>query len=101
MRVGQMVLEAVLNSQDAQARGNLRPLSMAQATPRVFWNVVRHGAVGPAVNFQHALATLVPDPQWAEFWQNLDVRERKLSKRAQEAAENERAVEEHFANDSD
>jgi hypothetical protein len=49
---GQMVLEAVLNSQDAQARGNLRPLSMAQATPRVFWNVVRHGAVGPTVNFQ-------------------------------------------------
>jgi hypothetical protein len=47
-----MVLEAVLNSQDAQARGNLRPLSMAQATPRVFWNVVRHGAVGPTVNFQ-------------------------------------------------
>ena len=53
------------------------------------------------MNFQQALATLVPDPQWTEFWQNLDVRERKLSKRAQEAEENEQAIEEHFANDSD
>lgn len=96
-----MVLEAVLNSQDPQARGNLRPLSMAQATPRVFWNVVRHGAVGPTVNFKQALATLVPEPQWAEFWQQLDIRERKLSKRAKEAEENERAIQEHFANDSD
>lgn len=101
LHVDQMVLEAVLNSQDAQARGNLRPLSMAQATPRVFWNVVRHGAVGPTVNFQQALATLVPEPQWTEFWQQLDIRERKLSKRAKEAEENERAIEEHFANDSD
>lgn len=96
-----MVLEAVLNSQDAQARGNLRPLSMAQATPRVFWNVVRHGEVGPSMNFQQALATIVPEPQWAEFWQQLDVRERKLSKRAKEAEESKHAVEEHFANDSD
>ena len=96
-----MVLEAVLGSQDAQARNNLRPLSMAQATPRVFWNVVRHGGVGPACNFQQALSVLVPDPQWAEFWRDLDVRDRKRSKRAKEAEASEQAVEEYFANDSD
>ena len=72
-----------------------------QATPRVFWNVVRHGGVGPACNFQQALSVLVPDPQWAEFWRDLDVRDRKRSKRAKEAEASEQAVEEYFANDSD
>ena len=35
------VVGAVLRGADVAARSNLRPLAMAQATPRVFWNVVR------------------------------------------------------------
>ena len=89
-----MVLKAVLGSADAQARGNLQPLSMAQATPRVFWNVVRHGGIGPHRGFQAALSELVPDPEWASVWANLDVRQRKMSARAAAAEANRVAMEE-------
>ena len=89
-----MVLKAVLGSADAQARGNLQPLSMAQATPRVFWNVVRHGGIGPHRGFQAALSELVPDPEWASVWANLNVRERKMSARAAAAEANRVAMEE-------
>jgi hypothetical protein len=67
---------------------------MAQATPRVFWNVVRHGEVGPACTFQQALSTLLPAPKWAEVWANLEVRERRLSKKAQEYAQNQKQIQE-------
>ena len=51
------VIQAVLRGPDVTARSNLRPLAMAQATPRVFWNVVSAPAWHAALRW---LACAVP-----------------------------------------
>eukprot|EP01052_Picozoa_sp_SAG31_P035265 SAG31_NODE_4231_length_3436_cov_6.237938_4_plen_169_part_00 len=73
-------------------RANLKPASMAQATPRVFWNLVHKCEVGPSKSMHAALSELVPEAEWATFWQQLATRGRKLSGKAKAARANQDAL---------
>lgn len=60
---------------DAVVAQNLTPLNMAQLSPRSFWALVRHGAVGTSVTFTDALYKVVPSLDWSCL--HLESRQRK------------------------
>ena len=64
---------------NAAARANLSPPSMAVASPRVFWAVVRHGGVGPHLSFPDALKKIAPKLKFD--WHAIDARERRANPR--------------------
>jgi hypothetical protein len=64
---------------NAAARANLSPPSMAVASPRVFWAVVRHGGVGPHLSFPDALEKIAPKLKFD--WHAIDARERRANPR--------------------
>lgn len=88
-----MLLEVQLSSADPLVIVNMRPLRMAQASPRTFWALVRHGGVSPARGFVEALLQLMPAAKYAEALRNLEIRDRKQSKKAIDAEANKAAME--------
>lgn len=58
------ILKQIATEGDEEQVQNLRPVSMALVSPRVFWSLVRHGGVGPGVSFAAALGNLVPSVDW-------------------------------------
>eukprot|EP00873_Tetraselmis_striata_P028505 jgi/Tetstr1/448769/TSEL_036004.t1 len=58
------ILNLVASDTDPVSRKNLRVEAMAIVSPRMFWAVVRHGAVGPGRPFMDALASLAPQIDW-------------------------------------
>ena len=58
------ILKQIATEGDEEQVQNLRPVSMALVSPRVFWSLVRHGGVGPGVSFAAALGILVPSVDW-------------------------------------
>eukprot|EP00300_Choanocystis_sp_HF-7_P006911 c14979_g1_i3.p1 GENE.c14979_g1_i3~~c14979_g1_i3.p1 ORF type:complete len:198 (+),score=33.14 c14979_g1_i3:530-1123(+) len=61
------VLSHVAQDPSPTSKANLDPRSMAMVSPRMFWGVVRHGAVGPERSFVDALKFLTPAIPWEQL----------------------------------
>ena len=62
-----VLLMVASDTDDPVSRANLQPERMAVASPRVFWSLVRHQAIGPGKGFVAALTELVPQLDWASL----------------------------------
>lgn len=91
----QAVVKQVLTNEEDRLR--LRPLEMAAVSPRMFWNLVRlfcmqqsqqqgvsSNGASAALSIEEGLKSLVPDADWSF----LDCRQRKMSEKAKQNAQN-------------
>lgn len=63
------ILHSTLTDPDPNTRDRLHPVAMATLSPRVFWNVVYAGGVGPEIEFRKACEALMPEGDWAEIFE--------------------------------
>jgi hypothetical protein len=68
------ILHSIGQDPDPTVRDRLRPVEMVLASPRVYWNLVFHSNIGPAISFAAGCKELVPELDWDKLLE----RRRKL-----------------------